>query len=219
MSDKAKTVMRLASSRDATDLTRLIATTYRLNDDFQVHNESYYTDHFGASRAVMVAEADGELVATMRADYVANTSDLLQEDEGHARIQDMPGILLCRAATVSDRRFRALNSAMRVYALEAALAAGVNSLLGFVHEDAPRTRLMRQIGYHFFPLAATGNPHLSYKSKCFFCRLDLKKDGNEALGYLRHGAAEALDVFRWSGGALADYFRPDESSSALPAAC
>jgi hypothetical protein len=55
-----------------------------------------------------------------------------------------------------------------------------------IYENAPRTRLMRQIGYQFHPLAAKENPNLSCKSKCFFCRLDLTKDGKEAVTYLRH---------------------------------
>jgi hypothetical protein len=200
----------VATPSDGLDLTQILTDSYRRSSDFTMQSEQFFLDNFKERSAVLTCRVNGVLVGTMRADLISSPADLAYEDEGFLMPDMVPALLLCRAATLSDRRARGVNSILRAYCIEAALKLSLRSLVGEVYRSAPRTRLMAELGYSFYPLKATSDAVRTYQSECFFAHLDLGNFGASALSALRTRNAELKFPVRWVGPSLAECLIRDE---------
>lgn len=196
--------LSVAAHKDEPELTKLLEDSYRLSPDFTVHDETYFQDHFSGRGAVLIARSEGQLIGTMRANLISCSADVNCEDEGMLADALVPALFLSRAATVRDNRAKGVNSMMRLYCIEAALELGLKSMVGFIYQSAPRTRLMAELGYVFIPFTARSTAVFTDHSLQLFASLCLKKSGETALAYLRSRLGEQGCQMTWDGGSVSD---------------
>jgi len=158
MTQTATGAIRRADRSDAQAVSRLRTEAYAAAPEFIVKDDSAL--HWSAAddeQVVLVAwDALGNALSTTRGDL------LWRRDEAERWMEcrleripiDFPALLLGKGATLKAYERHGLHSALRLYFIEACRESRVQSLVGIVYEDAPRTRLMRAIGYDFYaPLA------------------------------------------------------------------
>ena len=197
-------IVSVATPSDGPELTRLLQDAYGQSTDFTMQSDTFFHEHFKERTAVVIARVGLSLLGTMRADVILGSEDLSYRDEGFLLPEMVPALLLCRAATVSDHRASGLNSVMRAYCIEAAMSLGLQSVVGEVYRNAPRTRLMAELGYSFFPLKAQCDGDRTYHSECLFATLAVKQTGASALSILRSRNAKLDRRSVWVGPSLAD---------------
>ena len=197
-------IISVATPSDGSELTRLLQDAYRQSTDFTMQSDTFFHEHFKERTAVVIARVGLNLLGTMRADLILGSEDLSYEDEGFLLPDMVPALLLCRAATVSDHRASGLNSVMRAYCIEAAMSFGLQSVIGEVYRNAPRTKLMAELGYSFFPLKAQCDVDRTYHSECLFATLAIKQAGASALDILRSRNSKLERRTTWLGPSLAD---------------
>ena len=210
-SDVDVLILSSATLGDGPDLTRLLKTSYQSNSDFTVRDEAYFQDHFSGRSVVLTARSEGQLIGTMSASLISCSADLGYEDEGMLTTALVPALYLSRAATVSGGRTSGINSLMRLYCIEAALELGLQSIVGFVYQEASRTRLMAALGYSFSPLSSGSNSVREYHSQCLFATLLLKTAGKFALDSLRDQCSQSGKNVKWQSIPLADALIADRS--------
>lgn len=204
----------IAKPSDGPELTLLLQDSYRLSTDFTVREDSYFHDHFSGRSAVVLVRSGGELLGMMRASLISCSADLAFEDEDKLSNELAPAIYLSRAATVRDGRIRGVNSMMRLYCIEAAIELGLKSVVGFVYQDASRTKLMSALGYSFSHLSSKGNAVLTDHSQCLFAQLSLKECGDSGLHTLRTQIARSETIVTWEGASIADTLIAHENQDA-----
>jgi hypothetical protein len=153
-------VLSIATRQDADDLTSLLRTAYSGVSDFTVKTDEYFEEHFSPGSAVLLAHSGEELIGTMRVTVIRSSLDLNGDDKGHLTQTLCPAFLLSRAATVRDKRAKGLNSLLRLLCLEAAIELRAASVIGFVYQDAPRVRLMTELGYQLVTCERCDRTHL-----------------------------------------------------------
>jgi hypothetical protein len=189
--------------RDASDsLTNLISTTFMNSRDFDVLRTDYLSDHFGPNRHVLGAWEKDLLLSTMRADVVYNPGFFQGKRQQVAVSAKYPALYLCRGATRPERQFAGLNSLLRYYCIEAALQAGLKSILGHVFKSAARTSLMRSLGYEMTDTGETADDNLRHRTPAVFAILDLDTRGLGALSMLRESCRDMLGEFPWNRTSL-----------------
>jgi hypothetical protein len=194
----------VATLGDGPELTQLLRDCYRQSSDFTIRDDSYFTNHFDGRSVVLAARSDGVLLGTMKATLISCSSDLNSEDEEMLTSELTPALFLSRAATVQHSRARGVNSLMRLFCLEAALELQLKSLVGFVYRDAPRTRLMADLGYSFTEFRASGNSVFTDHSQHLFAFLALDQCGNSAVRALRLQTAQQGGLMAWDGEAISE---------------
>jgi hypothetical protein len=94
-----------------------------------------------------------------------------------------------------------LHSALRFHFLAAALEGRVNSVLGLVYASAPRTNLMRQLGYEFHVPARLWDPEGVPIQPGLLAHLSRRRLAS-AHERLASEVADVLAAYPWHGDAL-----------------
>jgi hypothetical protein len=97
-------------------------------------------------------DSTGRALSTTRGDL------LMDKDESQRRMEcqldDIPGafpaLQLGKGATRVSVAGQGFHSGLRLCFLEASLQTSIQALVGIVYDGAPRTRLMRSLGYEFY---------------------------------------------------------------------
>jgi hypothetical protein len=95
--------------------------------------------------------ASGEAVSTTRGGIVRGAREAAEHLGCSVNLaaHHFPALLLSRGATERRAGQAGLHSALRYYFLRSILNSSICSALGMVYLSAPRTNLMREIGYEF----------------------------------------------------------------------
>lgn len=194
----------LANQGDKLELTQLLDDCYRVNGDCTIKDVRYFSDHFKGRRAVLIARVEGQIVGSMTATLISCSADLECDDEDQLSKDLIPALCLSRAATRRNDRTRGVNSILRMYCIEAARELGLASLVGFVYQDAARTRIMAKLGYSFTPLKSLENAMILYNSQLLFAKLPLKDSAETSVRLLRDQISESKNQGNWEGISLAD---------------
>lgn len=192
----------VATPSDCTEVTELLRDSYSRSPDFIVQEDSYFEDHFAGRCAVLIVRSEGQLISTMRANLISCSADIGYEDQGRLTDQLVPALHLSRAATIRDSHTRGVNSMMRLFCLETALSLGLQSLTGYVYQEASRTRLMSELGYRFSALSDEASPCFSDRTQGLFASLLLAESGQMALSVLRSQPINRQYSVVWEGNSL-----------------
>lgn len=203
----------VAHQKELVQLTDLISHSYARTPDFSVHNHRNLSASIGTKGAVLGARLDGRIVSTMSAALIYSPADMDFEDEGCLEPQMVPALHLSRAATIEEIRISGLNSIMRFFCIKAAIQLQLRTVVGTVFADAPRTRLMKELGYRFVPLEGHGDRVMTYQSQCLFAALDLEQSGESAMRLLttRYPALRFPSDL-WTGPELSDALRSESNA-------
>ncbi len=148
---------------------------------------------------VMAAEANGQLIATMRGEVIADISLLEQKLEcpwDYPLELEMPILLLSRAATLSSYRYVGLNLILRYWFLRFAITHHINFVLGTFVSGSPRENTLREMGYQFFDnkLGWQKSTYLSLLPVTVVA-LDMKTHGEKAWRYCFDHAANGIKEY------------------------
>ena len=218
---QSKKSIRVATRADMADIGELRVSEYRRAGEFVVTDvRTLLRDEHDDSDVILAAwdEAD-RVVSTMRGSVVSDRQEAEALLECSLPVDDsaLPALVLGRAATRSDSREAGLNSALRYYFFSFALDAPVRSILGVVFAQAPRTQLMKSLGYVFHRPARTWRREVQAITPHFIACLERSRipDGRAAL---RSRVASTLANYPWQGELprfSLKQFAPEGSSRAL----
>jgi len=146
--------IRRAARPDAAAISDLRSQAYAAAPEFTVRQaERLLWSREDDVNIVLAAwDADGRALSTTRGDL------LTDPDESQRRMECLlhdipmryPALQLGKGATRGSVANMGFHSGLRLCFLEACAGKNVEALVGIVYEDAPRTRLMRSIGYRFY---------------------------------------------------------------------
>jgi hypothetical protein len=153
---------------------------------------------------VMAAEAQGQLISTMRGEVIDELSLLEKKLEcpwSYALPLDFPVLLLSRAATLSSHRSAGLNLVLRYWFLKLAQHHAIPFVIGTFVSGSPREQTLREMGYQFFenPQGWQQSTYRSLRPVCVVA-LDMRKHGQQALAYCESRVAAGIEQFQFDGG-------------------
>jgi hypothetical protein len=203
LSGKRMRHIRLARCADREAINRLRVEEYRRAPEFTLLNEAALLwDGADAGRVVLSAWEGLSCVATMQAevaDDAAQAATIL--GVSLPPLADVyPALVLTRAATDREYSQSGLNSALRRHALSAASA--LRSAIGVVYEGAPRSNVLKRIGYELLPLTDAWTAALHPIRPGQLAVLHGQRFP-EAVRLLDESFGTVLAAFPWSGAPLA----------------
>jgi hypothetical protein len=146
--------IRRATYGDANAISELRLQAYSEAPEFTVMDAAALKWSADDEDNVVLAVWDsiGTALSTTRGDL------LFGSDEAQLRMEcaldgipiGFPAMQLGKGATRKPYGRQGFHSALRLCFLDASMQRGVRTLLGVVYDGAPRTRLMRSIGYEFY---------------------------------------------------------------------
>lgn len=193
--------IRLAHSQDAPRISTLRTTEFNRTKDFKVlkPEKLLWNDLDDAGNVLGVWEDEHTLVATLRLVGVHNAQQASAAIEAQLPVQvDFPGLVFSAAATRQPFRRRGFNQLLRYYGIKAALEMGGKSLLSPVYQNAPRIRLMEQLGYTPYILTDSWQDKLAPNSPRMVCILTEKRFST-ALEFIRGSIPDLLADYPWEG--------------------
>jgi hypothetical protein len=199
--------IRLATRADAATIGQLRVEAFKAAPDFQIANAAFlqqleWTEEDDAADVVAVFR-DGRPIATMRMETVADRDQVTDYAAGlpppdHT---EWPALALARGATHASYAKTGLNSLMRAYFLEAALASGARRFYAYVVFGAARTRLMAALGYEFIT-RSDADPDLASQRPWALAWLDLHRHGQQARALLEQQVRSIRREYPWVGPPL-----------------
>lgn len=152
---------------------------------------------------VMAAEFQGQLISTMRGEFIEDLSLLEKKLEcpwSFPMKLELPVLLLSRAATLSSHREKGLNLILRYWFLQFALSHGVRHVVGTFVSGSPREKTLQEMGYRFFE-NSLGWQQSTYRSlrPVTVAVLDLNDHGEQAFKYCRSRVANGIAEFGYEG--------------------
>jgi predicted N-acetyltransferase YhbS len=197
--------IRLATPADAAAIGALRVEAFEGSSDFRIANARFveklrWTDEDDAAE-VIAAWRENEPVATMRLEVISDRHHLTEYAAGlmpPADHVEWPALALARVATHSSCSRTGLNSLIRYYALQAALASEARRLYSYVVLGAARTKLMASLGYQFVT-RSDGDPDLASQRPWALAWLDLSGQGRQALALLERQISATKQEYPWVG--------------------
>lgn len=199
---QSKRSIRVATRADMAEIGELRVSEYRRAGEFVVIDSTgLLWDERDEADVILGAwdEADRAL-STMRGSVVSSREEAEALLECSLPVDDsaLPALVLGRAATRSTFREAGLNSALRYYFLSFALDAPIRSVLGVVFDQAPRTELMKSLGYVFLRPAQTWRKEVQAIQPQFIACLERSRI-SDACEALRSKVASTLANYPWQG--------------------
>ena len=199
------TCIRLATQADAAAIGTLRVEAFEGSADFSIANARFieqlrWTDKDDAVD-VISAWRENKPVATMRLEVISDRHHLTEYAAGllpPADHVEWPALALARVATHSSCSRTGLNSLIRYYALQAALASEARRLYSYVVLGAARTKLMVSLGYQFLT-RSDGDPDLASQRPWALAWLDLPGQGKQALALLERQISATRQEYPWVG--------------------
>jgi len=142
-----------ATAQDSAAIQRLRLEAYRGAPEFQVTDERFVAwDEYDAEGIVLAVWREGMVVSTTRGNLLRNRAEAERFME--CDLSDIPlpypALVLSKGATSAGFGGHGFHSMLRYAFIQAARDCGIASVTGVVFEGAPRTRLMRRVGYGYF---------------------------------------------------------------------
>ena len=142
-----------ASKETAALIVRLRVAAYSEAREFRLLKPDCLAwSHVDDKEVVLAAfSASGEVVSTTRGGIVRGAYEAAEHFGCSVDLaaHHFPALLLSRGATERHAAQVGLHSALRYYFLRSILNSSICSALGMVYFSAPRTNIMREIGYEF----------------------------------------------------------------------
>jgi hypothetical protein len=142
-----------ATAQDCAAIQRLRLEAYRGAPEFQVTDELLVAwGEDDVDGIVLAVWREGVVVSTTRGNLLRNRAEAERFME--CDLSDIPlpypALLLSKGATSAGFGGHGLHSMLRYTFIQAASDCGIAGVTGVVFEGAPRTRLMRRVGYEYF---------------------------------------------------------------------
>ena len=200
----AACVIDRASARDAKEVFRLRVAAYSHAAEFELTRPELlrWGPHDDAA-VVLAARGGGRMLSTLRGVVVADRGAAEAELTCTVSFgpEAFPALVLGKGATLRGYGRSGLHSALRFHFLAAALEGRVNSVLGLVYASAPRTNLMRQLGYEFHVPARLWDPEGVPIQPGLLAHLSRRRLAS-AHERLASEVADVLAAYPWHGDAL-----------------
>jgi hypothetical protein len=197
-------VIDRASARDADEVFELRHAAYSQAAEFElVRPELLRWGPHDDAAIVLAARSDGRMLSTLRGIMVADRDAAEAEltCTVSLRPEAFPALVLGKGATLRGYGRSGLHSALRFHLLAAAVEGRVRSVLGLVYASAPRTNLMRQLGYEFHVPARLWDPEGVPIQPGLLAHLPQRRLAS-ARDRLASEVAEVLAAYPWQGDAL-----------------
>jgi hypothetical protein len=193
-----------ASRHDADEVFGLRLAAYGNAAEFElVRPELLRWGPHDDAGIVLAARDGGRILSTLRGVVVADRD--AAEDELTCSVPlgpaAFPALVLAKGATLRGYGRSGLHSALRFHFLAAALEGRINSVLGLVYASAPRTNLMRELGYEFRAPARLWDPEGVPIQPGLFAYLSRGRVPS-ARDRLAAEVADVLAAYPWHGAAL-----------------
>jgi hypothetical protein len=166
--------MGRATEQDATDIQRLRLEAYRAAPEFQLSDEGCVAwGREDAEGVVLAVWHEGVVVSTTRGNLLrdrAEAEQFLKCDLSDIPLR-YPALALSKGATSAQFGRHGLHSMLRYAFIHAARDYGLASVTGVLWEGAPRSRLMRRVGYEYFTPKRQWLPVSRVNTKTLVARL------------------------------------------------
>jgi hypothetical protein len=142
-----------ATAQDCAAIQRLRLEAYQGAPEFQVTDERFVAwSGDDAEGIVLAVWHEGMVVSTTRGNLLRNRAEAerLMECDLSDTPLPYPTLALGKGATSVGFGRHGLHSMLRYAFIQAARDRGIASVTGVIFEGAPRTRLMRRVGYEYF---------------------------------------------------------------------
>jgi predicted N-acetyltransferase YhbS len=200
--------IRLATRADAAAIGSLRVEAFEGSSDFRIANTRFveqlrWMDEDDAAQVIAVW-CENRPVATIRMEVLSDRNHAAKYAAGlmpPADHVEWPALALARVATHASYRRSGLNSLVRYYFVEAALASDARRLYSYVIVGSARTRLMMALGYQF-AMRSDLDPDLASQQPWAFAWLDLRQHGRQALALLEQELGATKQEYPWVGPKL-----------------
>jgi hypothetical protein len=198
-------LIRIVDEKDADAIFNLRYECYSRAREFKLlQPECLRWNDWDRAGVVLAAYDDAAPISTTRALLVTASADA-EECMGCSvdlPSEAFPAIVLGRGATLRDAARIGLHSTLRYYVIRSAIEFGLRSLIGMVYSNAPRTNLMRDIGYTFTEPAKNWDPEVAVVEPVMVAYLARERFSSacRSLEALLHST---LADFPWIGESMA----------------
>jgi hypothetical protein len=201
--DHGERCIRVATRADMAEIGELRVSEYKRSGEFTVIDPTnlVWGERDDADVTLAAWDEAGRALATMRGSIVTarREAETLLECSLPEGASALPALILGRAATRNAYRRSGLNSALRYYFLSSALDAPIRSVLGVVFEHAPRTELMKSLGYVFLSPGRSWTKEVQVIQPRLIASLD-RSMIQDACERLRARVGSTLADYPWRGG-------------------
>jgi hypothetical protein len=191
-----------ATRDDAEAIHALRLEEFQRADEFEVvEPTALHWDETDDRDLVLAAwDEQGRAISTMRGGIVKDRQEAEQRMECSVPLHDsvFPTFLLGRGATRKEFREKGLNSALRYHFYSMVPGTTIRSILGGVYLHAPRTELMRSLGYTFYTPERIWRTDLHARRPQLVASLDASKV-IDACEKLRAMLGTVLLEYPWHG--------------------
>jgi hypothetical protein len=194
--------IRRATRIDAEAIYALRLSEFKRAEEFEVvEPATLHWDETDDLEVVLAAWGErGTALSTMRGGIVKDRQDAEARMECSVPLAGsaFPALLLGRGATRREFRDRGLNSALRYHFYSLIPGSPIRSVLGGVYLHAPRTELMKTLGYTFYTPERIWRTDFHALRPQLVASLDASKIGG-ACEMLRTMVGEVLLEYPWQG--------------------
>ncbi len=194
--------IRSATRADAAEIYALRLSEFKRAEEFEVVEPmALHWDERDDLEVVLAAwDEQGRAVSTMRGGIVKDRREAEERMECSVPLDEsaFPAFLLGRGATRKEFRDKGLNSAIRYHFYSMVPGTPIRSILGGVYHHAPRTELMKALGYSFYTPERVWRTDLHARQPQLVASLESSKiDG--ACEILRTMVGAVLLEYPWQG--------------------
>lgn len=194
--------IRRATRADATEIHALRLSEFTRADEFEVVEPmALHWDERDDLEVVLAAwDEQGRAVSTMRGGIVKDREEAEERMECSVPLDEsaFPALLFGRGATRKEFRDKGLNSALRYHFYSMVPGTPIRSVLGGVYLHAPRTELMKALGYSFYTPKRVWRTDLHARQPQLVASLEASKIGG-ACEILRAMVGAVFLEFPWQG--------------------
>jgi len=197
--------IRRATRSDAREVFDLRLSCYTQSREYNfVLTDRLRWDHRDETDVVLlVCDETGRALSTMRGGIVQDRAEA--EDRMTCSVEldasSFPALLLGRASTRRECGRSGFHSALRYHFLRSAIDTPVNSAIGLVYANAPRTNLMKELGYTFHQPSRIWDPEAEMVEPAWVAHLDRSMFGS-ACTALESLVGAILEKYPWRGCSL-----------------
>jgi hypothetical protein len=209
--------IRRATRLDAEAVSDLRREAYAGAPEFTVRDVSalHWSQEDDANIVLTAWDREGRALSTTRGDLLTDRDESQRRME--CQLDDIPvrfpALQLGKGATRGSVAGKGLHSALRLCFLEACALRDIEALVGIVYDGAPRTRLMRSIGYKFYAPAAYWYEDLEPRRQTLIAVLH-RRDFTSAAALLSEKVGGLLLTYHCDIPALARHFDVGQNDSA-----
>jgi hypothetical protein len=194
--------IRIATRADADAVYRLRLEAYAASREFRLTRPELllWDEHDDDGIVLVACDASGTMLSTTRGGVVSNVAEA--EDALTCSVplpsSAFPALVLGKGATRRGAGSGGLHSALRYHFLDGVRDSNLGSVLGLVYEGAPRTNLMRRLGYRFERPARFWDPEADALKQPLLAVLDRDRV-DAACAELLAELGDLLERFPWAG--------------------